>query len=120
ICHVRSIATAPAGTVINGGAFGVPAALGNKVVHPVSDFLLHEVRPRDRIVPDGPPSTIDKLRTPPLWGVRTCDRLMHDGLSLSFNEAILRHGGEASSVISRYTRLSEREKTQVITFLKSL
>src|SRR6185503_11784902 len=29
-CHVRSIVTAPAGTAINGGAFVVPTALGNK------------------------------------------------------------------------------------------
>src|SRR3954466_9105833 len=43
ICHVTRIVTAPAGTVINGGAFTVPDALGNKVIHPYSDFLLHNV-----------------------------------------------------------------------------
>jgi CxxC motif-containing protein (DUF1111 family) len=120
ICHVRSIATAPAGTVINGGTFVVPAALGNKVIHPFSDFLLHDVGTGDGIVQNGPQSTMDKLRTPPLWGVRTRDRLMHDGLSLSFNEAVLRHGGEANFVINKYTRLSDLEKQQLITFLRSL
>src|SRR5207245_652123 len=30
ICHVRSITTSPAGTVINDGAFTVPAALGGQ------------------------------------------------------------------------------------------
>src|SRR5262249_17374860 len=50
ICHVRSITTAPAGTVINGGAFTVPAALGNKIIHPFSDFLLHDVGTGDGIV----------------------------------------------------------------------
>jgi len=40
-CHVASIVTAPAGTVVNGGTFVVPAALGNKIIHPFSDFLLH-------------------------------------------------------------------------------
>ena len=43
ICHVTSITTSPAGTVINGGAFTVPAALGSKIIHPYSDFLLHNV-----------------------------------------------------------------------------
>ena len=36
ICHVQSITTAPAGTVINGGTFTVPEALGNKIIHPVT------------------------------------------------------------------------------------
>src|ERR1700731_3848 len=32
-CHIESIRTAPAGTVINGGTFTVPEALGNKIIH---------------------------------------------------------------------------------------
>src|SRR6202044_206327 len=43
VCHVQSITTAPAGTVVNGGMFVVPVALGNKIIHPYSDFLLHDV-----------------------------------------------------------------------------
>jgi hypothetical protein len=31
-CHVSTIITAPAGTPINGGAFAVPDALGNKII----------------------------------------------------------------------------------------
>src|SRR5712691_11342394 len=42
-CHVRSITTAPTGTAINGGTFLVPAALGNKTIHPFGDFLLHDI-----------------------------------------------------------------------------
>ena len=77
ICHVSSFTTAPPGTVINGGAFTVPDALGNKVIHPYSDFLLHNVGTGDGIVQNGPADTANKMRTPPLWGVRTRDRLMH-------------------------------------------
>src|ERR1700730_10442690 len=40
-CHVSTIITAPTGTVINGGSFAVPEALGNKIIHPYSDFFLH-------------------------------------------------------------------------------
>lgn len=120
ICHITSITTAPAGTVINGGAFTVPAALGSKVIHPYSDFLLHDVGTGDGIVQNGPEDTANKMRTAPLWGVRTRDRLMHDGESLTRNQAILRHGGEATFVINNYRSLSTTQKNQLITFLNSL
>ncbi|HKQ62160.1 MAG TPA: di-heme oxidoredictase family protein [Candidatus Polarisedimenticolaceae bacterium] len=119
-CHVRSITTAPAGTVINQGAFTVPAALGNKIIHPFSDFLLHNVGTGDGIVQNGGQSTRNKLRTPPLWGMRSRGRLMHDGATVNRNEAILRHFGEANPVINNYINLSTNQKNQLITFLNSL
>jgi CxxC motif-containing protein (DUF1111 family) len=120
ICHVTSITTAPAGTVINGGAFTVPAALGNKIIHPYSDFLLHNVGTGDGIVQNGGQATANKMRTSPLWGLRTKDRLMHDLLSFTRNDSILRHGGEATGVINNYRALSTTQKNQLITFLQSL
>ena len=120
VCHVRTITTAPPGTVINQGAFTVPAALGNKIIHPFSDFLLHNVGTGDGIVQNGGPGTRNMVRTAPLWGMRTRDRLMHDGESLTRNEAILRHGGQATSVINNYQSLSNTQKNQLITFLNSL
>ena len=120
ICHVPRIVTAPAGTVINGGAFTVPAALGNKVIHPYSDFLLHNVGTGDGIVQNGGQGSANKVRTPPLWGIRTRDRLLHDGSALTRNDAILRHGGEASSVTNNYNSLSTTQKNNLITFLNSL
>ena len=120
ICHVRDITTAAAGTVINGGVLAVASALGDRLIHPFSDFLLHNVGTGDGIVQNGGPSTRNKLRTPPLWGVRTRNQLMHDGQSLSFNNAILRHAGEASLVINSYRRLNDAQRNQLITFLRSL
>jgi CxxC motif-containing protein (DUF1111 family) len=120
VCHVRSITTAPAGTRINGGQFTVPPALGSKVIHPFSDFLLHDVGTGDGIVQNGGQSTRNKLRTPPLWGVRTRSRLMHDGGSLNFSEAILRHRGEATGVVNAYQALSSTQTNQLLAFLKSL
>jgi len=120
ICHVTSITTAPAGTRINGGAFTVPAALGNKIIHPFGDFLLHNVGTGDDIVQNGGQASADFMRTPPLWGVRTRDRLMHDGESLTRNDAILRHAGEANFVINNYFNLSTNQKNQLITFINSL
>src|SRR5580693_4057998 len=92
-CHVPSITTAPAGTVVDGGMFTVPEALGNKIIHPFSDFLLHDVGTGDGIVQVGPQDTANKLRTVPLWGLRTKARLMHDLQSLSVEDAIGRHKG---------------------------
>ena len=115
-----SITTAPAGTVINGGQFTVPAALGSKVIHPFSDFLLHNVGTGDGIVQNGGQATANKMRTSPLWGLRTKDRLMHDLLSFTRNDAILRHGGEATGVVNSYRALSTAQKNQLMVFLNSL
>jgi len=104
ICHVSTFTTLPAGTVINAGAFTVPPALGNKIIHPYSDFLLHDVGTGDDIVQNGGQASADRLRTPPLWGVRTHFALMHDLLSFTRNDAILRHAGEATGVINNYVR----------------
>jgi CxxC motif-containing protein (DUF1111 family) len=120
ICHVASIVTAPPGTVINQGAFTVPAALGNKRIHPFGDFLLHNVGTGDGIVQNGGQATRNMVRTAPLWGMRSRDRLMHDGNTVNRNEAILRHAGQATAVINNYIALSITQKNQLITFLNSL
>src|SRR5246500_4969217 len=64
-CHVETIITAPAGTVIDGGEFTVPEALGNKIIHPFGDYLLHDIGTGDGIVQVGPQDTANKLRTAP-------------------------------------------------------
>jgi CxxC motif-containing protein (DUF1111 family) len=123
ICHVPSIRTARPGTSINGGAFTVPVALGNKIIHPFSDFLLHDIGTGDGI-PIQPTAefaaTANQIRTAPLWALRTRNRLMHDGLSFTKQDAILRHAGQASRVTNRYNALSDAEKNQLLAFLESL
>ncbi len=119
-CHVPSITTAPPGTVIDGGMFTVPEALGDKIIHPFGDFLLHDVGTGDGIVQVGPQDTANKLRTAPLWGLRTKARLMHDLQSLSLEDAIERHKGEASDAEKRFDELTPRDEAALITFLKSL
>jgi CxxC motif-containing protein (DUF1111 family) len=119
-CHVESITTAPAGTIIDGGMFIVPDALGDKIIHPFGDFLLHDIGTGDGIVQVGPQDTANKLRTAPLWGLRTKPRFMHDLQSLSLEDAISRHEGEASEPAKRFTELSPEDKQALITFLNSL
>jgi CxxC motif-containing protein (DUF1111 family) len=119
-CHVQSITTAPPGTVINGGVFVVPEALGNKIIHPFSDFLLHDIETGDGIVQTPPQDTADKLRTAALWGLRMRPRYMHDLGSLTLQDAIERHLGEARHVSRQFRDLSPAEKRQLFTFLNSL
>jgi len=119
-CHVSTIVTAPAGTAINGGAFAVPDALGNKIIHPFSDFLLHDIDTGDGIVQTPPQDTANKLRTVPLWGLRMHPRHMHDLRSLTLEDAIERHGGEAAHVRQRFRELERDERRALIAFLNSL
>jgi len=55
-----------------------------------------------------------------LWGVRMRPRLMHDGTSLTFRDAILCHREEAGAVTRRFRRLTPSDQEAIITFLKSL
>lgn len=131
VCHVRSITTTSnPGTSFNGGTFTV-GALANKTFHPFGDFLLHDIGTGDGIVETNGELTRNMVRTAPLWGVRTRDRLMHDGgsssapsnsgaQSFTFNEAILRHAGQATSSRNAFQALTPIQKAQLFKFLKSL
>jgi len=119
-CHVATITTAPAGTVINAGAFTCPTALGDKNIHPFSDFLLHDVGTGDGIVQNGGQGTRNQLRTPPLWGLRARDRLMHDLQTVSRTDAITRHGGQATNARNAFNALAAASQQDLINFLNSL
>ena len=122
-CHTPSITTAPPGTPINGGGFVVPDALGNKIIHPYSDYLLHDIGTGDGIPAQPTPeaaSTANQMRTAPLWALRTRNRLMHDGLSFTQNDAIARHAGQATGVRQSYEGLAASQKIQIQSFLDSL
>src|SRR6266849_4035383 len=139
-CHVRSLTTAPAGTKTNGGMFTIPDALGQKTFHPFGDFLLHDVGTGDGIVipmvehygrnmykiiwknlsPAEFQKGRNKVRTAPLWGLRLRSRLMHDGASVTFLDAILRHQGEAHQVMGHFRKLSPSDQEALFEFLRSL
>jgi CxxC motif-containing protein (DUF1111 family) len=126
VCHVPTYKTLPPGTRINGGTYKVPKFIGNTVIHPYSDFLLHDVGTGDGIPQAAKPeyldqSTANKFRTPPLWGLRfRATNLMHDGDTPSTEAAIARHTGEATTVRQQYDHLTPSEKRQIRVFLSSL
>src|SRR5271169_3985110 len=139
-CHVETLTTAPAGTKIDGGTFTIPAALGSVTFHPYGDFLMHDVGTGDGILQatrehygnkvfqmmsdylakQDFESSRNKVRTAPLWGVRLRPRLMHDGASLTFRDAIGRHRGEATHASQQFEKLTKQDQDAILEFLKSL
>jgi CxxC motif-containing protein (DUF1111 family) len=98
----------------------VPPALGNKIIHPYSDFLLHDVGVPDPIVQNGGQISYNKVRTTPLWGLRTRTQFMHDGQSKTIQDAIQRHQGQAGNASAAFNNLSSQDKKLLMTFLNSL
>src|SRR5499426_2692821 len=125
VCHLPELVTAKAGSSVNGGAFRVPKALGNKRFHPYGDFLLHDIGTGPKILREGmPPEAGGKIRTAALWGMGTRllngDPLLHDGSARTFEEAVQRHKNSAAQEAEKFQRLRERERAKLLKFLRSL
>jgi CxxC motif-containing protein (DUF1111 family) len=120
VCHTRTLQTAAPGTLINGGAFTVPTALGNKIIHPFSDFALHNIGTGDGIVQNAGQSSANQMRTAPLWGIRARNRLMHEGLEITIFDSIQLHAGQASTARNNFNALTNAQKSDLIAFVLSL
>jgi CxxC motif-containing protein (DUF1111 family) len=65
-------------------------------------------------------------RTAPLWSigltseVNQGEAFLHDGRARTLDEAIRWHGGEAQAANDAYQALSEADRDDVLTFLRSL
>lgn len=102
-------------------------ALSNKVFHPYTDLLLHNMGSSlDDNYTEGTAKT-DEWRTAPLWGLGLAPGsqggryfLLHDGRAGSIEEAIMLHGGEAALRRLNFMQLNETEQSQLLKFLKSL
>lgn len=85
-----------------------------------SDLLLHDV------YPDGFHGIVEgyatdrELRTTPLWGLSRSGPYMHDGRSATIEDAIARHFGEATNVVTAFTALSATDRAALLAFLQSL
>src|SRR3989338_1276730 len=84
-----------------------------------ADFKRHDLGPEfhERNY-DG---TVQKqFMTEPLWGVATTAPYGHDGRSISLEEVILRHGGEAQAARKAFARLSDNDRQKLLEFLSTL
>lgn len=121
VCHTRNFTTSVAGTIINGGAFTVPAELGNKIIHPFSDFALHNIGTSAGI--GGEAGVNDRFATTTiaLWGVRTKGRFMMQGNTMTIFDSIQVHGGQAATARNNFNNaLNNTQKAQLIAFVLSL
>jgi CxxC motif-containing protein (DUF1111 family) len=110
-----------------------------------SDLLLHDMGSElgdtgsyDVFIPDSTPdgellltgaqgaqkkitgATRQEWRTTPLWGVRDSAPYLHDGRAKTLAQAIAMHGGESATSTQKFFALSDAERFQVISFMKSL
>ena len=100
-------------------------ALSNKLIRPYSDFLVHDMGLLgDGIVQGG---ALDlEMRTPPLWGVRWRDPLLHDGrvsggtFTSRMIGVINEHDGEGAASKAAFNALSVADQDAMIAFLDSL
>jgi hypothetical protein len=58
--------------------------------------------------------------TRPLWGVGSTGLYGHDGRSITLNDVILRHGGEAPASRDKYAALGSSGEVALQTFPNSL
>ncbi len=78
-------------------------------------------RKKQRVLGGALIPTADMIKTPPLWGLRVRPQLMHDGLSLTIDEAIRRHAGEAKDSTKWYVEtLSDDDRKALLEFLGTL
>ncbi len=116
-CHKQKLNT----------GFSNIAPLSNKIFHPYTDMLLHDMGPGlDDGYTEGNAKTFE-WRTPALWGLGLSPNsqggqyfLMHDGRAKSIEEAIQLHGGEGAGSKNKFNQMAVAEKNAVLKFLKSL
>jgi CxxC motif-containing protein (DUF1111 family) len=116
-CHTETLKT----------GYSNYSGLSCKAFHPYSDLLLHDMGSGlDDGYTEGSAKTYE-WRTPLLWGLGLSPSaqgnnyfLMHDGRAHSIEEAILMHGGEGTKSKTNFQNLSTTDKTDLLSFLKSL
>lgn len=119
-CHMATFTTM--------NAMSLEDSIRNKTVHPYSDFLLHDMGTLGDLVVQGDAQGRE-FRTPPLWGLRVRDPMLHDGRAAAgtfatrVTAAISWHNlpfseGQASG--AAFFALSGADQAKVIAFLDSL
>jgi CxxC motif-containing protein (DUF1111 family) len=99
---------------------------GGIVFAPFSDFLLHDMGTLgDGIGNAGDSVAVTRrMRTAPLWGLRSRNLLLHDGRTSDRGAAIQAHNGGANgqgtAAAAAYTALTTAQKSDLLAFLATL
>ena len=129
LCHVTTLHTQPRGAVLLNGT-ELPW-LGNQIIHPYSDYLLHDMGSEIMGVGlnDNYVSGLargNEWRTTPLWGiglqqiVNGHTYFLHDGRARNFVEAIMWHGGEGEASKNIFKNMTKEQRNALVAFLWSL
>jgi hypothetical protein len=103
------------------GKSAVSIGTGDGIVVPTLEHYGRATRQMPReYSPENFEKTRNRVRTAPLWGVRLRSRLMHDGVSVTLRDAILRHAGKADQATHGFRRLSSKDQEAIVEFLQSL
>jgi Predicted thiol oxidoreductase len=124
LCHLPTLHTrSDAPILLNGTRL---PWLTNQVIHPYSDFLLHDMGPElDDHLSAGLAFGCE-WRTTPLWGIGLQDvvnghtHFLHDGRARNLTEAIMWHGGEGAVSRELFRRMSKEDRQALILFLETL
>jgi len=119
LCHTPTLRTGNASV----------AALRYQNANLYSDLLLHDMGPNlaDGVSQGG--ASGSEFRTAPLWGLGQRLFFLHDGRSGDLIDAINQHASgtqrqgnasEANGVVNAFNNLSERQKQDLLNFLRSL
>jgi len=108
-CHVPVIRT----------GFSPIAALRFRRVYAYSDLLLHNLGEGNKDACNGVAAP-GEFRTQPLFGMQFLDMFMHDGVSETVDEAVARHGGEASASRALFNQLSPTDQAALVAFVMHL
>ncbi|HEV7702861.1 MAG TPA: di-heme oxidoredictase family protein [Gemmatimonadaceae bacterium] len=116
-CHTQTMTT---GTVA-----GAPEVSGQRI-HPYTDLLLHDMGPG---LADNRPDYLasgSEWRTPPLWGIGLTPvvnghtNFLHDGRARNLLEAVMWHGGQATSAREAVRAVPADDRNALLAFLNSL
>jgi CxxC motif-containing protein (DUF1111 family) len=117
-CH-RSDADVFVSTTAGGVQSGI-------VFAPFSDFLVHDMGTLgDGIGNAGDSVAVTRrMRTAPLWGLRSRNLLLHDGRTTDRGAAITAHNGgtagQGTAAAAAYTALTTAQKSDLLAFLATL
>jgi CxxC motif-containing protein (DUF1111 family) len=119
LCHTPQLKTGNASV----------AALKNQAVNLYSDLALHKMGPRLADGIEQGAAAGDEFRTAPLWGVGQRIFFLHDGRTNDLVQAITAHASngsgqfgasEANRVVGAFNDLPDRNKQDLLNFLRSL
>ncbi|MDH8701490.1 CxxC motif-containing protein (DUF1111 family) [Dysgonomonadaceae bacterium PH5-43] len=124
LCHTPTLHTRTSRVALINGT-ELPW-LSGQVIHPYSDFLLHDM---GQELNDHYPSGLAagyEWRTTPLWGlglqetVNGHTQFLHDGRARNLTEAIMWHGGEGAVSRELFRKMSKEDRDALLAFLRSL